>query len=119
MYQTDLASQLRFGQTVESPSKGFKISATVWKLGFTSLLTDASAEMVQSVLPLYLFLYLRFSPVQFGILDGIAQGGAVAFLSLASGIFADRRRRHKEVATIGYLLSALTKIGLVVAGNIW
>jgi len=75
--------------------------------------------MVQSILPLYFVLYLHFSPLQFGILDGISQGGAVALLSLASGMFADRRRRQKEVATAGYALSAISRIALLTAGSVW
>ncbi|HTF67392.1 MAG TPA: MFS transporter, partial [Edaphobacter sp.] len=75
--------------------------------------------MVSSILPLYFVLHLHFSPLQFGVLDGIYQGAAVALLSLASGIYSDRRRRHKEVATAGYALSAISKVALLAAGNVW
>src|SRR5689334_7236474 len=110
MYQTDFAAQVRSRQTLDSPGGWLHVSPTVWKLGITSLLTDASSEMVQAILTVYFILYLHFSPLQFGILDGISQGGAVALLSLASGIFADRRRRQKEVATAGYVLSAVSRL---------
>src|SRR5438093_5509482 len=46
-----------------------RISPTVWALGFTSLLTDVSSEMVASVLPMYLVLQLGISPVAFGLID--------------------------------------------------
>jgi len=64
-------------------------------------------------------LHLGFSAVQFGFLDGVFQGGAVALVSLISGMLADRWRRQKEVATAGYALSALCRIGLLAAGNVW
>ncbi len=95
------------------------VSPTVWRLGFTSLLTDISSEMVGSILPLYFVLYLHFSPLEFGFLDGISQGAAVALLSLFSGVMADRWRRPKEVASAGYALSAFSKIGLLAAGGLW
>lgn len=95
------------------------VSATVWKLGFTSLFTDISSAMVSSILPLYFLFYLRFSPLQFGILDGIYQGLAIALLSLASGICADRWRREKEIAIGGYAFSALSKLGLFLVGASW
>ena len=33
--------------------------------------------------------------------------------------YADRRRLQKEVATVGYALSAVSKAGLLAAGNVW
>jgi MFS family permease len=120
MYQLDRVAQTRYSRYVQLAwRRQLVISPTVWKLGFTSLLTDVSSEMVASILPLYFVLYLHFSPLEFGFLDGVSQGAAVALLSLASGIFADRRGRQKEVATTGYALSALSKIALLAAGGVW
>ena len=48
--------------------------------------------MVSSILPLYLFVHLQLSPVQFGLIDGLYQG-VTAVARLASGIVADRWRR--------------------------
>ena len=61
---------------VSRPSlrKGFGVSRNVVGLGFTSLFTDISSEMVSAVLPMYLMLYLRLSPLQFGVVDGLYQG---------------------------------------------
>ncbi len=119
MYRAESPTQLESRHTEDSPGAWLSVDPTVWKLGFTSLLTDASAEMVQSILPLYFVLYLHFSPLQFGVLDGISQGGAVALLSLAAGVFADRRHRQKEVATAGYVVSAISRIALLAAGSAW
>jgi MFS family permease len=116
MYQTDWQEKL----TARDHSSGVTgVSANVWKLGFTSLFTDVSAEMVGSILPLYFIVYLGFSPAAFGVLDGIYQGAAVAFFSLVAGIAADRWRRQKEIAVTGYAFSALSRLGLLVLGAGW
>lgn len=92
--------------------------ATVLLLGVTSLLTDLSSEMVTSTLPLMLAFQLRFSPLQLGLIEGLAQA-ASAVVRLAGGRFADRRRRHKEVATAGYALSAASRVGLLWLPGSW
>jgi MFS family permease len=97
-------------------SSGPRVSRTVVLLGLSSLFTDISAEMVVTVLPLYLVYVGQFSPVAFGFVDGI-QRGAAALVGLASGFAGDRFRRHKEVAGIGYGLSAIVKLGLATAGT--
>jgi MFS family permease len=91
---------------------GGSVSRNVVYLGLTSLFTDISSEMVSTVLPLYLVFFLRFTPLQFGMLDGLYQGGA-ALIRLVGGLAADRSQRYKEVAGLGYGLSALSKIGLL------
>lgn len=89
----------------------------VWMLGLTSLLTDASSEMVAAVLPVYALYFLRASPAAFGVIDGLQQGGA-SLARLAAGWFTDYSRRHKAVAATGYLASVISKLGLlVVAGS--
>src|SRR5215207_6557778 len=91
-----------------------RVGPTVLLLGTTSLLTDISAEMVTTVLPIYIVFALGASPLQFGIVDGIYQG-ATAFVRLLAGVAADRKGRHKPIASIGYAISAVCKLGLVVA----
>lgn len=117
MYRLDWIEQLKL-RTASLPAAGraSRVSPVVWKLGFTSLLTDISAEMVNSMLPVYLVLYLHASPLAFGAIDGIYNGMAVALLGLAGGILADRWRRHREVAAAGYGLSCVCKLGLFAAG---
>jgi MFS family permease len=94
------------------------VARTVWLLGLVSCFTDISAEMVSSILPVYLFVHLQLSAVQFGVIDGLYQG-VTAFARLASGIVADRWRQYKLVATLGYGLSAVCKLGLLATGNAW
>ncbi|MFF8913215.1 MFS transporter [Streptomyces sp. NPDC015032] len=95
---------------------GRRIPGTVLALGTVSLVTDISSEMVTAVLPLYLVLGLGLSPLQFGFLDGLFNGAA-SVVRLLGGHAADRGRGHKRVAGIGYALSALSRLGLLLAGG--
>jgi MFS family permease len=94
------------------------IAPNVWFLGITSLLTDVSSEMIASVLPVYLLLQLNLSPLAFGALDGL-YNGATAIVRWAGGVIADRWGRHKEVAGAGYGVSAISRLGLLLAGPWW
>ncbi|GGK79565.1 MFS transporter [Sphaerisporangium melleum] len=92
------------------------LAGNVVALGLVSLFTDVSSEMVTAVLPLYLVYQLALSPMQFGLLDGVYTG-ATAVLRLAGGHVADRFRRRKLVAGAGYAISAVCKIGYLLAGR--
>jgi MFS family permease len=94
------------------------IAANVWFLGLTSLLTDVSSEMVTAILPIWFVFAMGMTPLQFGFIDGLSQGVA-AIARLASGWVGDRWRRHRDVAALGYGLSAVCKIGLLAAGGAW
>jgi MFS family permease len=109
---------------LEAPAPTFadqaaKVSPVVWKLGWTSFLTDISSEMVNSALPVYLVIHLHLSPLQYGTIDGVYNGLAVVLVSLAAGLTADRSKRHKEVALAGYGFSAICKLLLLAAGGVW
>jgi MFS family permease len=97
-------------------SRRKKVSRTVILLGLTSLFTDISAEMVATVLPLYLVYVGGMSVLAYGVIDGL-YNGATALAGLASGFVGDRLKRHKEIATSGYGLSAISKLLLAVVGT--
>ena len=120
MYRLDWVEQLKLGTTAP-PRAGdaARVSPTVWTLGYTSLLTDVSSEMVSSILPVYIVLHLHMSPLQYGAIDGVYNGMAVALLALGGGLLADRTGRYKEVAGFGYGLSAVCKLLLLAAGAAW
>ncbi len=94
------------------------VSGTVWALGFTSLLTDVSSEMIASILPMYLVLELGMRPLAYGVIDGLYQGFA-AIVRVLAGVLSDRWNRHKEVAATGYALSAACRVALLAVGNAW
>src|SRR3954454_16542513 len=92
------------------------VSRTVWALGFTSLFTDISSEMVASILPMYLVLQLGMQPLAYGIIDGMYQGVA-ALVRVVAGVVSDRRGRYKEAAAAGYAMSALCRVALIAVGS--
>ena len=119
MYQVEAWSALRRAR--RDAGAGIRwphVSGTVWALGFTSLFTDVSSEMVATVLPVYLVLYLGLTPFQFGIVDGLYHG-VTALLRLASGVAVDRTGRSKEIALAGYGASAASRLGMLAAGASW
>ena len=116
MYAIDWSMLLT--RSRERTAVRLSVSRTVWALGFTSLFTDISSEMVASILPMYLVLQLGMQPAAFGLIDGLYQGAA-ALVRIAAGIVSDRWQRHKEVAGIGYGLSALCRVALLAVGSTW
>jgi MFS family permease len=119
MYQvqnwSELTSTRRF---LRSRASWTAVGSTVLLLGATSLLTDISSEMVTATLPIYLLLTLGFSSFEIGLIDGIYRGAAV-LTGVLGGIASDRWRRSKQVATFGYGLSAICKLGFLAAGSSW
>jgi MFS family permease len=116
MYQVEASKALLKPKLWARRSARLSVPRNVVMLGMVSLLTDVSAEMVATVLPLYLVFTLGASPLALGAIDGTYRGAA-ALVQVASGFVADRWRRPKEVAGAGYGISALGKIALITAGN--
>ncbi|CAA9515083.1 MAG: Uncharacterized MFS-type transporter [uncultured Solirubrobacteraceae bacterium] len=117
MYEVQNAGVLlRLRRGASRRAGGVHVSRTVVLLGLTSMFTDISSEMVAAALPLYLVFGLGLTPLQFGLIDGIQQGAA-ALVRVAGGFAGDRWRRHKEVATLGYGLSAISRLGFPLVGS--
>ena len=111
MYLADVTKGARLGGSFRRVATG-----NVLALGLVSLVTDVSAEMVTAVLPAFLVLGLHLSVAEYGVLDG-PYTGATALTRLVGGHLADRYRRRKLVALVGYGLSALAKVGLLGASG--
>ncbi len=105
--------------SVERPAaaadRTMRIAGNVLALGAVSLVTDVSSEMVTAILPLYLVVGLGLGPAVYGLVDGLYTG-ATALLRLVGGYLADRVRRRKLIAGLGYGISAVAKAGLLAAG---
>jgi MFS family permease len=69
---------------------------------------DVSSEMIHALLPVYLVVGLGATALTVGVIEGIAEATA-AFTKVFSGALSDRIGRRKELAALGYGLSALTK----------
>jgi MFS family permease len=93
-----------------------RVPPVVYWIGLTSLLTDIATEMIASTLPVFMFSVLLLSPLQVGFLDGLYQGGA-ALIRVWAGYVADKRRDNKGVAFLGYLLSVLARVGLLLSAS--
>ena len=116
MYPSIRQSPTPTGGT-DSPRRGWmRVGPNVYFLGLTSFVTDISSEMVNSILPLYLIFQLGFSPIQFGVFNGAYQS-AVGLIAIATAVVADRRRRYKEIAAVGYGVSDVCKLGLLAVGT--
>ena len=85
-----------------------KIPRNVWVLGFVSLLTDISSEMIHSLLPLFLVSVLGASVLTVGLIEGIAEATA-SVLKVFSGALSDYLGHRKGLALVGYGLSTLVK----------
>ena len=52
------------------------VPATVWTLGFVSLLMDVSSELIHSLLPVFLTTVVGASTVYVGLIEGVAEATA-------------------------------------------
>jgi MFS family permease len=116
MYQVEASKALLKPSLWARHSVRLQVPRNVVLIGLVSLLTDVSAEMVATILPLYLVFSLGASPLVLGAIDGTYRGAA-ALVQVTSGFASDRWRLHKETATAGYGLSTVCKVGLVAFGS--
>jgi MFS family permease len=95
---------------VESPAKKrlFSLNPVILVLGYISLFTDFSSNMIVPILPLYLTSVLHVQVSSVGVIEGIAESTA-SVLKLFSGWITDRLGKYKLLMFIGYGLSNLTK----------
>jgi MFS family permease len=84
------------------------ISRNIILLGFVSLFTDLSSQMVFPLVPLYLTGVLGASAYVVGIVEGAAETTA-SLLKVVSGYWSDKIRRRKPFVLFGYTFSALSK----------
>jgi MFS family permease len=93
-----------------------RIPLLVWILGWVSLLTDISSEMILAVLPVYLGVGMGVSTATIGLIEGIAEAMAAVVRAFA-GALGDRLGRYKGLVVLGYGISALSKIAFPLAGT--
>jgi MFS family permease len=95
-----------------------EVPATVWTLGFVSLLMDVSSELIHSLLPVFLTTVLGASTVDVGLIEGVAEATA-AIAKVFSGALSDRIGKRKLLVGVGYGLAALTKPIFPLASTAW
>lgn len=85
-----------------------KLPKEIWILGFVSLFTDVSSEIVHGLLPVFLVSVLAASYTTVGIVEGLGEGTALLF-KIISGPLSDRLKNRKSLVLLGYALGALSK----------
>jgi len=94
-----------------------RIPRNVWILSITSFLTDVSSEMIFNLLPLFLVNVLGMRTAMVGLIEGLAETTA-SLIKFGSGALSDYLDNRKNLAVIGYGLSALAK-PLLYFANSW
>jgi MFS family permease len=90
------------------------ITRNVVALGFVSLFTDISSEMLVYLIPLYLANVLLAPAAVIGLIEGVAESTA-SVLKLISGALSDRLSRRRLLVGIGYGTSVAAKCLYLVA----
>jgi MFS family permease len=99
----------------EKPSPMIGISRSAIVIGFVSLLSDISGEMIYPVLPIFITEVLHAPATVVGLIEGVAVGLSNV-VSGVSGWLSDRMGRRKPIAFAGYALTALSRPVIAAAG---
>lgn len=94
-----------------------KLHPDVLRLGWVSLLTDISSEMVFSVFAVVFTTVAGASSVLLGLIEGLADFSASS-LNYLAGWLSDRSGRRKVYAIAGYGFSTLAKAILLMSSSI-
>ena len=90
----------------------------VFIFGLVSFLTDVSSDMIFPLLPVFLTQYLGAPTTFLGLIEGVADS-TTAFVTLGSGIWADRTKDRSKLVLAGYSLSSFVKPLIAFAGTPW
>lgn len=105
-------------ETLPKPIKiRLGVHPDVIKLGFVSLLTDLSSEMIFSVFAIFFTAIAGASAALLGLIEGLADLSASS-LNYFSGWLSDRTGKRKIFALAGYGFSTLAKVILLVSGSV-
>jgi MFS family permease len=85
-----------------------KISNNVVRLGWVSLLTDISSEMLYPIVPIFITTVLGAPMAALGLIEGMAESAA-NILKIFSGWWSDRAGKRRPFVIGGYSLSAFSK----------
>jgi MFS family permease len=80
----------------------------VVRLGYVSLFTDLSSEMILGVLPFFIIRELGATAAILGIIEGLAEA-VNYFFRVISGVLTDKVGRRKPFVLLGYALSSIAK----------
>jgi len=92
-------------ESEETQLLGFK---NVVRLGYVSLFTDISTEMILGVLPIFIVMDLGATAGILGLIEGSAEAANYLFRVFA-GVLTDKIGRRKPLVLLGYGLSSFAK----------
>lgn len=98
--------------TIDRAPEGW-LNRNVLGMGLTSFLSDFGHEMATAILPAFL-VSIGAGAAALGIIEGVADAVA-SFVKLASGYASDRWSERKRVATLGYVLTGVSKATFALA----
>jgi MFS family permease len=84
------------------------LPASIWAIGFVSMLMDMSSELVHSLIPVFMTTVLGASLATVGWVEGIAEATA-SITKIFSGALSDYLCKRKLLTVLGYGLAALSK----------
>ena len=117
--QATKATQMNIAEPADgrpAPSGLRAIPKSVWALGFVSLFMDASSELIQSLLPVFLVSVLGASVLSVGFIEGVGEATA-AITKVFSGTLSDYWGKRKMLTVIGYGLATVAKPLFPLAGS--
>ncbi|ULL16809.1 MFS transporter [Paenibacillus sp. H1-7] len=85
----------------------------IWILGLVSFFTDMGTYMVTSLIPI---LLASSGPFIIGVIDGLSESLA-SILKLFSGRRSDRLKNRKGLAIVGYGLSGVGRVLLLISSS--
>src|SRR5437773_12323234 len=87
----------------------YGLTANVVVLGFVSLFTDVSSEMILPILPFFLIQVLSANALIVGLVEGVAQS-VRPFSKIFSGRLSDSAGIRKRFVAAGCVLSTAMKV---------
>jgi MFS family permease len=90
------------------------MTRSVLAIGLASFFSDISHEMATTVLPAFLAMEVRATPLALGAIEGVADGLA-SFFKLVGGWWTDRMGRRKPVAVSGYMVTTVATASFALA----
>jgi len=94
---------------VSRKTLAYGLTANVVVLGFVSLFTDVSSEMILPILPFFLTQVLFANAFIVGFVEGLAESVGT-FMKIFSGRFSDAAGKRKRFVAAGYGLSTAMKV---------
>ena len=93
------------------------LNRTVLGIGLASLFSDWSHEIATTVMPAFLAT-MGVAAAWLGLIEGVSDGLS-SWAKMASGYYTDRLAFRKNLAAVGYVVTALGTAGFALATAAW